>query len=74
MRSVIAVLFLTTVVAAQDPPGVYPRGDHILPTKKELAADRLPWFPSFAEGLKTAHARQQPLFLWVMNGHPLGCT
>lgn len=48
--------------------------DHILPTEAETAWERIPWIPSFAGGILASDERSQPLLLWVMNGHPLGCT
>lgn len=47
---------------------------HIQPDRSELAWTQIPWLPTFAEGLMQAHAEDKPLLLWVMNGHPLGCT
>jgi hypothetical protein len=47
---------------------------HIQPDRSELAWTQIPWLPTFAEGLVHADAEQKPLLLWVMNGHPLGCT
>ena len=46
----------------------------ILPAESELAWMKIPWRPSFAEGIIEARAQGRPLLLWVMNGHPLGCT
>jgi hypothetical protein len=40
----------------------------------ELQWQDLPWLTSFHEGLQQAAAEGKPLLLWVMNGHPLGCT
>lgn len=48
--------------------------DHILAPKTELAWEEIPWRPSFLTGLREAGERGMPLLLWVMNGHPLGCT
>ena len=47
---------------------------HILPSADELRWQTIAWHASFSEGLVAADARQMPLLLWVMNGHPLGCT
>jgi len=47
---------------------------HLLPTEEELAYERIPWIPSFAEGLARASQEGRPLLFWAMNGHPLGCT
>ena len=48
--------------------------NYITPTQNELAWTRIPWLSSFSEGLTQANAQQKPVLLWVMNGHPLGCT
>lgn len=48
--------------------------DHILPDASELAFARIPWLPTFWQGIVRAGAEEKPLLLWVMNGHPLGCT
>ncbi|MGQ0553361.1 MAG: hypothetical protein ACT4PU_09085 [Planctomycetota bacterium] len=47
---------------------------HIAPQPAELAWASLPWRTSYAEGLAAAQEQRRPLLLWVMNGHPLGCT
>ena len=46
----------------------------IKPTEKELAWAHIPWRSTFYDGLIDADKSQKPLLLWVMNGHPLGCT
>ena len=48
--------------------------ERILPAESELAWMKIPWRPSFHEGLLEARSQGRPLLLWVMNGHPLGCT
>ena len=46
----------------------------IRPTKDELAWAEIPWRSTFYDGLVESDKEQKPLLLWVMNGHPLGCT
>ena len=46
----------------------------IRPRRTELAYDGIPWHPRLAEGFLAANEAQKPVLLWVMNGHPLGCT
>ena len=46
----------------------------IRPTKDELAWAEIPWRSTFYDGLVESDREQKPLLLWVMNGHPLGCT
>ncbi len=48
--------------------------DYILPRSKELTWERLPWIASFERALSVARVARRPILLWVMNGHPLGCT
>lgn len=44
------------------------------PQESDAAWQRIDWLPSYREGLETAAKEQKPILLWVMNGHPLGCT
>ena len=48
--------------------------EFIKPTKDELAWAEIPWRSTFYDGLVESNREQKPLLLWVMNGHPLGCT
>ena len=48
--------------------------EHILPRESELNWLRIPWLTTFADGILAANEADKPLLLWVMNGHPLGCT
>lgn len=34
----------------------------------------IPWEVSVLEAQARAGAEQKPLFIWAMDGHPLGCT
>ena len=85
MRRTIVVQFILVLIFFS---GCTPREDafflttnnfdmwknYITPTQNELAWTRIPWLSSFSEGLTQANAQQKPVLLWVMNGHPLGCT
>tara|TARA_B100000427_G_scaffold114072_1_gene94612 strand:- start:185 stop:442 length:258 start_codon:yes stop_codon:yes gene_type:complete len=46
----------------------------IKPTKDELSWTQIPWLTTFYDGLIESDRQQKPVLLWVMNGHPLGCT
>ena len=48
--------------------------EFIKPTKEELSWAQIPWRSTFYDGLIDSDREQKPLLLWVMNGHPLGCT
>ena len=48
--------------------------DQIRAEESELLWEDLPWLTSYHDGLQKAAEERRPLLLWVMNGHPLGCT
>ncbi len=48
--------------------------EHVRPSADELRYAQIDWAPSFVEGVRRAAADGRPLLLWLMNGHPLGCT
>lgn len=41
---------------------------------KSAAWRTIPWQTSLLEAQRIAVERKQPLFIWAMDGHPLGCT
>ena len=47
---------------------------YLAPRDSELAWESLPWLSSYSDGVLAAQEQRRPLLLWVMNGHPLGCT
>ena len=48
--------------------------EFIKPTSSELSWAKIPWRSTFYDGLIDSDHQKKPLLLWVMNGHPLGCT
>jgi len=46
----------------------------LVPSSADLSFEKIPWIPSFGAGILQAQKEGKPLLLWVMNGHPLGCT
>lgn len=45
-----------------------------IPTDTESAWLKIPWQTDLTGARKQAAAENKPLFLWEMDGHPLGCT
>lgn len=41
---------------------------------KESKWQQIPWMPSLWNGIQLANKKKKPLFLWAMNGDPLGCV
>ncbi len=78
MRLLAATLLLATLSQAEDPVlngGTFNAWrSFIVPSADERQDEEIDWSPNLAEGLKRAHAQRRPLLLWMMNGHPLGCT
>ena len=48
--------------------------DVIAPAKQEQEWLSIPWETDLAEARRKAAAQNKPIFLWEMDGHPLGCT
>jgi hypothetical protein len=46
----------------------------ILPAPAEERWLEVPWLTDVEEARRLALERDKPLFLWEMDGHPLGCT
>lgn len=48
--------------------------DYIGPKDEELRWKDIPWRPSLWQAVIDAQHDRKPILLWVMNGHPMGCT
>jgi hypothetical protein len=46
----------------------------LLPRPSEERWLQVPWQTDFAAARAEANRADKPLFLWMMDGHPLGCT
>lgn len=44
------------------------------PRPEELRWQEIPWETDLWVARRRAAAEQKPIFLWAMNGNPLGCT
>jgi hypothetical protein len=45
-----------------------------LQVSKEEPWQTIPWKISLLDAQRTAAAECKPIFVWAMDGHPLGCT
>lgn len=45
----------------------------IVPNKRELW-ETIPWRIDLLAARTESYKQKKPIFLWAMNGHPLGCT
>jgi len=48
--------------------------EFVLPAEDELQWREIPWRDAFWPAMEEAREAGLPVLLWVMNGHPLGCT
>ena len=46
----------------------------IEPTDDEVAFLKIDWKSQLSKAVAVAHESEKPLLIYVMNGHPLGCT
>lgn len=46
----------------------------IRPKPEELTWQEIPWQTDLREACRLAQEQGKPIFLWAMNGNPLGCT
>jgi len=46
----------------------------IKPSGEEEKWLSIPWQTDLLKAAKTAAEHEKPIFIWAMNGHPLGCT
>ncbi len=46
----------------------------ILPRPEELRWQAIPWQTDLRVACQLAAEQGKPVFLWTMNGNPLGCT
>jgi hypothetical protein len=48
--------------------------DLVLPNPNEASIRKIPWRTSVLQGIVDAHKNDMPVMIYLMNGHPLGCT
>lgn len=48
--------------------------EFVLPSAEESEWREVPWIPSLWEGIEAAKKADKPMFIWAMNGDPLGCV
>ena len=46
----------------------------ILPTKEEEKWLSIPWRTNLMRARAESQQSGKPMFWWIMNGHPMGCT
>jgi len=47
---------------------------YLLPSANESSHHKIPWRTTVLTGLIDAQEQDKPILLFLMNGHPLGCS
>jgi hypothetical protein len=68
-----ALLLPASLASAELTPGQFTKLHKELQPPHE-AWTTLPWLSSLLPAQHTALAEGKPLFIWAMDGHPMGCT
>ena len=48
--------------------------DLVVPNASEASYRKIPWRTSILQGIVEAQKHDKPVMIYLMNGHPLGCT
>ncbi|MBI3857637.1 MAG: hypothetical protein HY293_18300 [Planctomycetes bacterium] len=70
MKLAVALLLLADGLSVEEFQKLH---QDLRPSKDDLWRS-IPWKVSLAEAQALAIKEQKPLFMWSMDGHPLGCT
>ena len=56
------------------PEGLQAKVASMLPTLAEQKWLSIPWRTDLNAARQESAATLKPIFVWIMNGHPMGCT
>lgn len=65
---------IATLARPIDPNELDSRIAAVLPKASEEKYLQIPWRFDLAAARVESKAKNKPMFLWIMNGHPMGCT
>jgi hypothetical protein len=70
----IVLAFAATCLAGDLNESEFDRISGLLRPPKQELWKSVPWKITVLEGRRTAIEEGKPIFIWAMDGHPLGCT
>ena len=73
IRTILVSLFLTAAATGAD-LSLDEKISSVLPKESEERWLQIQWRTDFAAARVEANEAGKPIFLWMMDGHPLGCT
>lgn len=74
MRLVSLLIATTACLSAQLVPEDELIIKEILPKVEEKSWEKIPWRIDLWEARREAAEQGKPIYLWEMDGHPLGCV
>lgn len=74
MRPLSLLIATTVCLSAQLVPEDELIIKEILPKVEEKAWEKIPWRVDLWEARREAAEQGKPIYLWEMDGHPLGCV
>lgn len=69
--TILFVLVANLEVDAQLNDELFAELMKVVPVEK---AKQIDWYPDLLSAQKVALQQKKPIFIWSMDGHPLGCT
>ena len=69
--TILFVLVANLEVDAQLNDELFAELMKVVPVEKTKQID---WYPDLLSAQKVALQQKKPIFIWSMDGHPLGCT
>lgn len=71
---IVGLLFGAVQAAPLDERSFERWREFLKPRKEETQFQEIPWRADLWTALQEAKAKDKPILLWTMDGHPLGCT
>lgn len=66
---------LGTLLALANPPqSLDQKIQVVMPTTQEEKWLSIPWQLDLNVARRMSQEQKKPIFFWIMNGHPMGCT
>ena len=72
--AILVLLSAATVVAAELTEAEFQKLHAELQLDNTALWRTVPWKTSVLDAQQAAADEQKPIFIWAMDGHPLGCT
>ena len=68
------VFAMAAAVLFWAPDGLEGKVASLLPTAAEDKWLSIPWRTDLNQARRDSAQTSKPIFVWIMNGHPMGCT